>query len=299
MWLEVSIQVNGDQSESVAEIIRRHITSGVVIESGEIIDDEYHGHPSDWVILRGYLPVDNNLATTRANLLQDLHYLQLISPFPDPNFQEIPDQDWNQTWKAIYQPVTVGEKFIIIPAWIEMDDHPRTAILIDPGMAFGTGAHPTTRLCIEALEDYLHPGDAFVDLGCGSCILSIAAAKLDAGPIVSIDNDAQAIDTARTNVAHNQLQHQIQPLIGSLPELLEIIQGEFKPRVVVVNILAKIIERFLAEGLAHSVIPGGLLILSGILDKQVNTILEQARTLGLQEIRRYQEKDWICLVLQK
>src|SRR6185436_12087771 len=171
------------------------------------------------VNVRAYLPADANLESTRAALEEALWHLGQILPLPSPKYQTVAEADWAEAWKVNFHPLRLGRRLMIVPAWLnpplEPEDIP---IRIDPGMAFGTGTHPTTQLCLAAIEKHLRPGQAVLDLGTGSGILSVAAAKLGAGPILALDIDAEAVRVARENTALNGVADRIQIEEGSLAE---------------------------------------------------------------------------------
>ncbi len=165
-------------------------------------------------------------------------------------------------------------------------------------MAFGTGTHPTTRLCLEALEDYLIPGQTIVDLGCGSGILSMAAAHLGAERVLAFDIDQAAVRTCRSNISRNALDDRVHVREGSLAELVaEQKQVGLQPHLLLANILASTLDRLIHEGLANCVRPGGIFILSGILDWQVDDILALGAGHGMEPQETKAEDDWRALVL--
>ncbi|MBU4225318.1 MAG: 50S ribosomal protein L11 methyltransferase, partial [Chloroflexi bacterium] len=157
-WLEVSLIVNGELAEAVAEVLARFAPDGVVTERDvKFTHAEDEGTPVRDVSVRAYLPADDKLPVglreeTRQKLEESLYYLGMIQPLPAPVFKPIADQNWMEAWKQHYKPIPIGKRLIIIPAWLESPDSTRIAIKIDPGMAFGTGTHPTTQLCLELLE---------------------------------------------------------------------------------------------------------------------------------------------------
>ena len=199
-WLEVSLNVNGELAEAVADVLARFAPNGVVVENGVYFKDaDDPGTSLDEVNVRAYLPVDGKLEETRQRLEEALWHLGSIQPLPEALFTPIADQNWMEAWKEHYKPIPVGEKLIIVPAWLESPDATRIPIRIDPGMAFGTGTHPTTQLCLEPLEKYIQPGMDVIDVGCGSGILSIGALKLGAGRALAVDIDQAAVDATREN----------------------------------------------------------------------------------------------------
>ncbi|MBN1267810.1 MAG: 50S ribosomal protein L11 methyltransferase [Anaerolineales bacterium] len=297
-WLSVTIPVDDELSEPVSDILRRYAPDGVILESTGIIDNEGSGVPEDIYNLKAYIPFSEQIKEVKQRLLTDLWHLSQICPIAEPVFEPIEQQDWNALWKEQYHPIPVGKKLLIQPAWLPLQDTDRKVMLIDPGMAFGTGTHPTTRLCILAMEDLLQPGQSVIDLGCGTGILSIAAVLLESGKVIGFDNDPEAVAAARENIRKNGLAKKIETRVGSLEEVQQISRG-FPPDLIVANILAHILIRMLDQGLADTLGSSSHLILSGILDHQLETVLEHAEKQGLVECQRYQERDWLAVTLRK
>ena len=208
-----------------------------------------------------------------------------------------------KAWTAIsgkehYQPIPIGERLLILPAWSSDKEQDRLKIIMDPGMAFGTGTHPSTRLCLIALEDFIRDGDRVIDLGCGSGILSIAAARLGAKDVLALDVDQQAIRVANKNVHLNGLEDIIAVQEGSLSRLLSSQSpADSLYDMLLANILAPTLDTLVSEGLPQTVRPGGMLILSGILDTQFDSLLEKCISAGLERIESRSEQDWRALIL--
>lgn len=299
-WLEVSLVVNGELAEAVADGLGRFVSNGVVVESGVTYTDaEDEGTPFGPVRVFGYLPVDEALEQNRQRLEEAFWHLGQIQALPALNYKIINDEDWMAAWKQHYHPILIGQRLLVLPVWLENPAPDRAVVKIDPGMAFGTGTHPTTQLCLELLERYIQPGGPVIDVGCGSGILSIAALKLGASQALAVDIDRQAIRSTRENATNNAIAQGLESGLGSVPDIL---QGSFTLRqapLVLANILAPVIIRLLDGGLAELIQPGGVIILSGILDRQVEDVLAAARGHGLVEIERGQILDWVALALRK
>ena len=298
-WLEVSLLVSGELAEAVAEVLDRYASNGVVYESGVTYNDEEdEGTPFGPVKISAYLPVDEYLEEKRRGLAEALWHLGQIQPLPEALYRTIEDEDWMAAWKKNYHPIPIGQRLLILPAWIAQEDLSRTAVRIDPSMAFGTGTHPTTQLCLEMIEKYVRPGQTVIDVGCGSGILSIAALKLGAVKALGVDIDSASIRSTRENAAANEVADRIEVGLGSVGEVL---QGQFGLRsapLVLANILAPVIVRLFNAGLADLVAPGGLIALSGILDEQALTVRAAAEAKGLVFVEQQQSSDWVVIVYQ-
>lgn len=298
-WLQVSLQLDGERTEAVAELLARYATGGVSIETTRIEQPtQNQAKPAGPFLVRAFLPADRDLERRRRKLAEGLWHLGQILPLPEPHYRWLEEEDWSQTWKDRYRPLPVGRNLIIVPAWLKGIAGPRTEIVLDPGMAFGTGTHPSTRLCLEALEDHLRPGDAVLDIGTGSGILSIAAALLGARSVLSMDTDADAVEAARQNVLRNKVSDRVQVLPGSLRQAREKIKHD-PPNLILANILAPTLESLLHGGLGGLLGTDGCLILSGILEDQSRALTKQARGLGLALMEVRCEQDWHALILKK
>ncbi|MBN2387636.1 MAG: 50S ribosomal protein L11 methyltransferase [Anaerolineales bacterium] len=302
-WLEVSLTVDGELAEAVADVLARFAPNGVVTEQGVgFINDEDEGTPVGEVTVRAYLPADANLDETRQKLEQALYFLGTIRPLPAATLTPVADQNWMEAWKSRYRPIPVGERLIIVPAWLESPDASRIPIRIDPGMAFGTGTHPTTQLCMVLIEQcYVDRGpSSVIDIGCGSGILSIAALKLGAEQALGVDIDGAAVTASGENGRANSiLDERFMLGVGSVAEVLA---GQFPLRqapLVVANILAPVLVRLFEAGMADLITPGGTILLSGILQEQAATVIGAAQEQGLDLVDQKQMGDWVALAMRR
>jgi len=312
-WLEVSLTVNGELAEAVAELLARFAPNGVMTEQGvEFVGEEDEGTASGPITVRAYLPADSALEATRHKLEESLHYLGMIQPLPAPAYRQIAEQNWMHAWKQHYGPIRIGRRLVIVPAWMDAPEPDRVPVKIDPGMAFGTGTHPSTQLCLELLEEQfasssilqspssiLHTPSTIIDIGCGSGILSIAALKLGAQQALGVDTDVQSLENARANADLNGVADKLHLAPGSVAEILI---GQFvlsSAPVVVANIFAPVLIRLLDAGLADLVDHGGALILGGILQEQAPRVIDAANSKGLKLLETRQRTDWIALALQR
>jgi ribosomal protein L11 methyltransferase len=303
-WLEVSVTVNGELAEAVADVLARFAPNGVMTEQGvKYIDDEDAGTPAGPITVRAYLEMDNQLEEKRQKLEESLYFLGMIQPIPAPIYQQIANQNWMEAWKQHYKPILIGQRLVILPAWMDSPDPNRVAIRIDPGMAFGTGTHPTTQLCLELMEAVIGVGSPpplrVIDVGCGSGILSIAAIKLGAKSALAVDIDPGSLKNSRENADANQVGDALILGPGSVQEILD---GRFafnKAPLVVANILAPVIIRLFDAGLVELIERNGVIILSGILQEQAQDVIEAAQAKGLKLEDRQQRGDWVALSMSR
>jgi ribosomal protein L11 methyltransferase len=315
-WLEVSLVVNGELAEAVADVLARFAYSGVMMEQGvKYNDEEDAGTPTGPITVRAYLEMDDKIEETRQKLEESLYYLGMIQPLPQATYKTVADQNWMEAWKQHYKPILIGQRLVIVPVWMESPDPNRTAIKIDPGMAFGTGTHPTTQLCLELMEKFFvddrpstidHEASSFVhgplsviDVGCGSGILSIAAIKLGAKQALGVDIDAGSIKNARENADANGVRDEFILAVGSVDEIKN---GQFtfdRAPLVLANILAPVIIRLFDAGLADLIEANGAIILSGILQEQEERVVQAAQAKGLWMNERHQMGDWVALTMSR
>jgi len=305
-WLEVSMAVEGELAESVADVFARFAPNGVMTEQGVKYNDaEDAGTPTGPITVRAYLEINDQIEETRQKLEESLFYLGMIQPLPPAAYKQIADQNWMEAWKQHYKPILIGERLLILPAWMESPNPDRIAIKIDPGMAFGTGTHPTTQLCLELMElavETLKVSETFrvfnvIDVGCGSGILSIAALKLGAEKVLGVDIDPESITNSRENADTNGIGEELVLGDGSVNEILE---GRFMFKsapLVVANILAPVIVRLFAAGLADLIDEHGAIILSGILFEQEQNVVEAGQAKGLKLTERRQIGDWVAFTM--
>lgn len=306
-WLEVSLTVNGELAEAVADVLARFAPNGVVTEQAvKFNDEEDEGTPVGDITVRAYLPADENLDETRQKLEESLYYLGMIQPLPAPSFSPVADQNWMEAWKTRYQPILIGKRLVIVPIWLDSPEPARISIRIDPGMAFGTGTHPTTQLCLELLEmvfdDSSKAGNikTVIDVGCGSGILSVAALKLGAETALGVDIDEASVKNSRENADNNGIPvERFQIGLGSVAEVKAGRFGFSQSPLVLANILAPVLIRLFDAGMADLVSPGGSIILSGILEHQARDVISSAEKYGLKLAAQKQIADWVALLCEK
>lgn len=295
-WMEVTLRVDGEAAEAAAELLARYGYQGIAVEHEGIPPDKLDEDelpPPTTLAVRAYLPVDERTEDLKMQLETGLGYLNMMYPMPQPEYKTVDEADWAEAWKVHYHPVRLGRRILIRPLWVEVESQPDDVVIsLDPGMAFGTGTHPTTQLCLEAAEALIHPGAQVLDLGTGSGILAIGAAKLGAAHVLAVDNDAVAVEAALENIAQNGVSARITVKEGSLAEVVASGQ-QFD--VLLVNILARIIIQMCGEGLGEIVRPGGIGVFSGIIDTQAGDVEAALRTAGLIPYARRQQGDWVAI----
>jgi len=279
-WAEISIDTEPGAVDAVGQALYGAGCGGFEVRESTV-------PPS----VAGFLPVDDRLEERLETLQNALTLLPSFGVFgagTELTLRYVEEADWANAWKAYFKPFRVGRHLLVTPPWespaLELGDIP---LVIDPGMAFGTGTHPTTQLCLIALEDLMQPGSSVADIGTGSGILAIASAKLGASPVSANDNDPLAVKIARENAAQNEVAISV---TDDLPEGLH--------QIVVANILADVIMG-LAPELVALLEPDGILIASGIIDTRENDVLAALSASGLhfQETRR--QGEWVALIFRR
>ncbi len=283
-WLEVSVETTGEGAEAVAEVLSRFAPQGVALEAGP------EGFGTGLIVVRAYLPADDQMPRTRRRVEEALWHLGQILPLPPPSFRIVAETDWAEAWKQHLTVLHVGRRLVIRPSWLPYVPAAEEVVVeLDPGMAFGTGTHPTTQMCLLALEDTVRPGARVLDLGTGSGILAIAAAKLGAGRVLALDTDPQAVTVARENVHRNGVADRVRVARGSLAQAI----GRFD--LIVVNILAQVIVDMLEQGLARRLAPEGRMVVAGLLLGQEEEVRNALQRNGLVMVGRRQIEDWVAL----
>ncbi|MHB1005652.1 MAG: 50S ribosomal protein L11 methyltransferase [Chloroflexota bacterium] len=293
-WLELSCKVDREAAEPVGELFARHGRGVAVEEDVNAIEGEEVLAPSPFVFVRTYLALDDSAAAKQQEIERGLWVLGIIRPVGPLETRRLVEQDWAEAWKEHFHVHRVGRRLVIKPSWREYAPAPDELIIaLDPGMAFGTGLHPTTQLCMRALEDTIAGGEKVLDLGTGSGILAIAAVRLGATSALALDTDPVAVEVAAANVAANGLADRIAVGQGSLPMT--------SPRafpVVVANIIARVIA-VLAGELAAALTPGGTLIASGIIAERELEVVTALKASGFALVNRMQDGDWVALIAHR
>ena len=289
-WLEFTLLVPAPDAETAAEVLRRHCPGGVSIEQPILPADGEEGYALDSeqpVAVRAYLARQDDLPRRRRALRRELRALGLAPALRTRWRQE---EEWADAWKQFFRLNRVGQRLVVCPTWIDYSPKAEEVLIrLDPGMAFGTGEHPTTRLCLESLETRLRPDHAVLDLGTGSGILAIAAALMGAERVIAVDIDPVAVSVARENVAVNGVEGRVQVLEGSLDA------AEPPFDLILANLNSAIIIQMAPE-LARALAPEGTLITSGIGDHLAGTCQTVLRNAGLRVLDTIGCDGWCALI---
>jgi ribosomal protein L11 methyltransferase len=288
-WLELASRVDAEAVEAVSEVFAS-AAGGVSIEPDLVPgpDDGYALGATATV--RAYLPLDEATSPKTRKVEVALWHLRAIWPVGELETREVAEEDWASAWKEHFKTFRAGRRIVIRPSWRDYAPEPDDVVVsLDPGAAFGTGLHPTTRRCLELLESTVRPGDRVLDVGTGSGILALAAVGLGAEQVVAVDVDPIAVDVARTNVALNQATDRIAVEIGSAdaPAAAETYD------VVVANIIARVIVA-LAPSLSCRLAPTGRLVVGGIIAERADEVAGALAEQGL-EVERFVDGDWVAM----
>ena len=297
-WLEISIDVPPEFVEPLSNIFQRYGSGGVVIENPAGFNPDEGELPPipETVNMRTYLPADHTINERKSHIEVGVNLINHLHPIGPIKERMLPQEDWETSWKEHFHPLRIGKNIIICPTWREFDVSTSDVLInIDPGMAFGTGHHPTTRMCLELLEDTISGGEAVIDVGCGSGILSIGAIKIGAKSSVGIEIDSKAAQVARENCMLNLIGEKVHIRTGTLA-MREIESRRFD--ILVANISSKVIMDF-AVPISNNVRSGGKLILSGILVTSLEEVKEKLEGCGIRFIQEIIDGDWLAILATK
>lgn len=307
-WIEVTVVTSSEATEAVSGIFYTLDVQGVSIDDAKDVEfkkkhpayadffDEAVLNKDKDAIVKGYFKETDDFDEIINYIKEGVNNLTeygLDKGKGIVTYHKVNEEDWENNWKKYYKPTKVGDRVVVKPIWEEYEAKDGELIVeMDPGMAFGTGTHETTRMCVKALEKYVKAEDTVFDIGTGSGILSIAAARLGAKHVVGVDLDPVAVDSATKNVGYNDISN-IEILYG---DLMEVVKG--KAEIVVANILAPIVM-ILCDGVKEFINDGGFFIASGILNTQEEMIKEKMESVGFKIEEVIADGEWVCIVAKK
>lgn len=308
-WQEISIKTDKPAVDEVSDILIDCGAGGVSIEDPESINEQIKANVwdayqfpqellnRDFVLVKAYFPIDSSLDNRLAELRRRLQIFNseiLPGSVREVSFCKVQEEDWANSWKAYYKPVKAGSRVVIKPTWEDYAPAEGELIVeLDPGMAFGTGTHPTTVMCIKSLEKLISGGETVFDIGTGSGILAITAAKLGAAQVTAVDIDEVAVRSAGENVAFNNVEDRVNVFAGNL---LDNVKGQAD--LVVANIVADVIKLVCPDA-AKAVKSGGTFLASGIIAPRGQDVTEAVEQAGFVIKETIQEGDWLCLLACK
>ena len=294
-WLELSIETPPEYVEPLTEIFHRYGEGGVAVEQpGGFNPDEGESPPiPDRVVVKTYLPIDHTTDHRRSQIDVGVRLVAHLAPVTELRERRVSQSEWQNSWKEFFHVLRVGERIVVCPTWREYEAKPDEVIVhLDPGMAFGTGHHPTTRMCLEMIEQTVTPGDSVLDLGCGSGILSIAAVKLGAERAVGFEIDPIAVKAGRANIDLNRAADSVELIHGTLPSP-RAPAGSFD--CVFANISARVVTD-LAARIVECIAPGGRLLVSGVIEKHLDGVTDALIAEGATIERQEIDGDWVALL---
>ncbi len=296
-WVEISVQADRSSVDDLVNFMGRYCTGGAVVEDRPAGVSQA---PAEYVVVKGFLPVWDE--ETRRKLEIALLLLGRTAPISEPRITVLGAKDWAESWKAFFPPQHIGTRTVIVPSWHEYQPEPGEVIIgLDPGMAFGTGLHATTHLCLIAIERLLRPGMRVLDVGTGSGVLAISAALQGAEYVDALDVDPVSVRVAAENVERNGVADRVRVARGTLglspsPEVPRHTESGYD--LLLVNILAEVIAD-MAGDIAEAMAPDAWYAASGIIAERADMVTEALQAAGLTVEERLIEDDWVGLVGQK
>jgi len=301
-YLEIAIRCQRPAADATGNLLSELTGAGYAVDDPlDIIQGQDSWEISDlvpgdpeWVVVKGWLAEAVDVEQTRQDLeakLDELRSLGLGTIDP-ATYAWVQEEDWANNWKAYFKPIRVGQRLVVIPTWEEYDlQEGDLPLHLDPGMAFGTGTHPTTGLCLRWLEKLVKPGDRVLDVGTGSGILAIAAKRLGAGDVVGIDIDPVAVKVAQENAAQNQVQVDVRH--GTIDQV-----EKDENDLVIANIIASIIIDILPD-VAERMKSGARFLASGIIAEKKQQVLDALTATWLLPVEAREENGWVAIVAVK
>ena len=297
-WLELSAVAEPEAADAVAEVFGRW-GRGVAIE--QPVRDAPDGDggwvdPERNVVVKTYLPVDEQVEERRRLLEEAVWHLGRLRHVEPLQTRPLAEEDWAHAWKRFFFPHRVGRRIVIVPSWRRRARQPDDLVIrLDPGMAFGTGLHPTTRMCLALLEQHVRPDDRVLDFGCGSAILSIAAVRLGAARVLALDVDAVAVRVAQENVRRNRVARRVGVRRGTVDGATPLPHAPFD--LAAANISALVLKN--AEAALRAALrPGGVVLLSGVLETGAPDVRAVYEAGGWEHVETRVEGDWVAMVMR-
>lgn len=301
-WTEIMVITSPENEDIVSDILYDAGATGLAIEDPRDIM-ELSKDSTDWDFVDpSLIKIDLDKISIKAyfsesqklNSVIDFIKKEMEKVQGEIVFSEIDEKDWAESWKKYYKPRRIGTNIVIKPTWESIDEKEGDLVIeLDPGMAFGTGTHETTMMCIEALEKFMNNGDKVYDIGCGSGILSIAAAKLGASDIVAVDLDPNCIKVSNENILKNEVEDKIHAIQGNLLDVVE-----DKADVIVSNIIAEIIVK-MSKDLREYLADNGIFIASGIILEKIKLVEDSLVENGFEILEIKKLGEWACIVARK
>ena len=294
-WLELSVRTPPEFVEPLSQIFYRYGHGGVAVEQeGGFNPDEGESPSGDeWATVTTYLPMNESLDERRGRIDVGVRLVAHVSDISALQEREVEEEDWQNSWKEHFYVLRISRRITICPTWREhTPQEGETVIMLDPGMAFGTGHHPTTNMCLKQLDALVTPGIDVLDVGCGSGVLSIAAARLGARHVFGLEIDSVAVNVAKQNVRENSVEHTVRVAQGTLPHP-DAKQSAYS--IAVANISAKVVSE-ISPYLVSAVQNGGKVIASGILLENSDIVTQALEDAGADLEETLVDGDWVTLV---
>ncbi len=295
-YLELTVRAPPELVEPLVQLFQTYGKQRVAVEEAGGYNPDEGERPTEGapVIVRTYLPKDRRADDRRARIEAGVHLMGLIKPLTPLEVRTVEPQEWEEAWKAHFHLLHIGKRLVVRPSWQEYEPEGDQIVLkLDPGLAFGTGHHPTTYMCLEQLEQRVQDGMHVLDLGTGSGLLAQAALLLGASWVLAVDTEADSIRASRRNLKEAGLAKRVKIIRGSIPQPLGVDMD-----MVVANISAKVLIA-LSGDITASLKPGGILVASGVLEERGDEVKEAFAAAGLTEVEIKHSEDWLALVYKR
>jgi ribosomal protein L11 methyltransferase len=308
-WARISVVTTHEGADLIANILMELGAAGTEIDDPSLVNEyidaglwDYTDLPraedTETVTVRAYLPEDARMESSLLALAERIAALRHAGAALGAgtiSHSFVADEDWAETWKAYIHTEKIGERIVVRPTWEEYTPSADEIVIeLDPGAAFGTGAHATTAMCLRWLEHLVSPGMRVYDVGCGSGILAVAAAKLGAGEVIAMDYDPVAVSVAEENIRQNNVHN----VVACESDLLSACEGAAPAELITANIIADVIVRLFAQLDRHLAL-GGTLLASGIIDDRIADVEHAAAQHGFTVLDMTCEKEWAAMIIRR